>query len=107
MQCATCTAVHSGPNESATKILLSHVTDEEAITCLRGSSSGLYGFKATWSTLRGLKKSGRNTGCIHACVQRWGCLYRNILNTCHQRAWGGRRNPVAEAPGVGFSGEGS
>lgn len=55
MQCATCTAVHSGPNESATKILLSHVTDEEAITCLRGSSSGLYGFKATWSAHKGLK----------------------------------------------------
>lgn len=84
VQCATCTAVHGGPNKSVMKILLlSHVVEEEAILCLRGSNSGLYASKATWAIHKEFKNQAET----------------QIVCTCHQRAREERRNPVAEAPG--------
>lgn len=35
------------------------------------------------------------------------CVHKNILTTCHRRAHGEHRNPMAEATGEDCSGEGS
>lgn len=74
-------------HKSAMKVSQPHVTDKDAVACMRGSNSGLHGSKATRSAHEKLT-DWEGTHVVHACM--WARLYKSILTTGHRRAYGGR-----------------